>query len=112
MIVEKLDGCDFAVCNTDAQALEYSKAENKFQIGKEITSGLGAGARPEVGRQAAEENFDEISKFIDGANMVFISAGMGGGTGTGSAPVIARAAREKGILTVGILLNLLNLKAQ
>ncbi len=103
MIVEKLDGCDFAVCNTDAQALEYSKAENKFQIGKEITSGLGAGARPEVGRQAAEENFDEISKFIDGANMVFISAGMGGGTGTGSAPVIARAAREKGILTVGIV---------
>jgi len=103
MIIEKLEGCDFAVCNTDAQALEYSKAENKFQIGKEITSGLGAGARPEIGRQAAEENFDEISKFIDGANMVFISAGMGGGTGTGSAPVIARAAREKGILTVGIV---------
>ena len=103
MIMERLVGCEFAVCNTDAQALSDSKAEKKFQIGKKITEGLGAGANPDVGRESAEENFEEISNYIDGANMVFISAGMGGGTGTGSAPVIARAAREKGILTVGVV---------
>ncbi|MGB1360601.1 MAG: cell division protein FtsZ [Alphaproteobacteria bacterium] len=103
MITEHLQGCEFVVCNTDAQALEHSLADKKFQIGEEVTGGLGAGANPEVGRMSAEENIEEISNYIDGANMVFIANGMGGGTGTGSAPVIARAAREKGILTIGVV---------
>lgn len=89
--------------NTDAQALARSSCENKIQLGLETTSGLGAGARPEVGTAAAEESLEEISRHLEGAHMVFIAAGMGGGTGTGSAPVIARLARERGILTVGVV---------
>lgn len=103
MIEAKLQGVEFVVANTDAQALSRSKADTKIQLGIETTEGLGAGARPEVGAAAAEETIDEITDVLEGAHMVFIAAGMGGGTGTGAAPVIARAAREKGILTVGVV---------
>ncbi len=103
MIRSNLEGVDFLVTNTDAQSLAQSAAERKIQLGIGITRGLGAGARPEVGREAAEEVLGEIVDHIDGSNMVFITAGMGGGTGTGAAPVIARAAREHGILTVGVV---------
>jgi cell division protein FtsZ len=103
MIRSSLEGVDFLVTNTDAQALAQSAAERKIQLGIGITRGLGAGARPEVGREAAEEALGELIDHIDGSNMVFITAGMGGGTGTGAAPVIARAAREHGILTVGVV---------
>jgi cell division protein FtsZ len=103
MIRSNLEGVDFLVTNTDAQALAQSAAERKIQLGIGITRGLGAGARPEVGREAAEEALGEIVDHIEGSNMVFITAGMGGGTGTGAAPVIARAAREHGILTVGVV---------
>lgn len=89
--------------NTDFQALETSKSANKLQIGKATTHGLGAGARPDVGRKAAEETLQEISSFLQDRDMVFITAGMGGGTGTGAAPLIAKIAREKGILTVAIV---------
>ena len=91
------------MANTDAQALEHSGAERKIQLGTNITQGLGAGARPEIGRAAAEEALEEVMAQLDGANMVFITAGMGGGTGTGAAPVIAEAARKAGILTVGVI---------
>jgi len=103
MIKSELEGVDFVVANTDAQALQGSKAERKIQMGAHITQGLGAGARPEVGRAAAEESLDEIVENLAGAHMVFITAGMGGGTGTGAAPVIAAATREQGILTVGVV---------
>src|ERR1700744_741850 len=103
MISSKLEGVDFVVANTDAQALAKSKAERRIQIGARITEGLGAGARPDVGRAAAEESLDEILEQLAGSHMVFITAGMGGGTGTGAAPVIARAVRELGILTVGVV---------
>jgi len=103
MIAAGLDGVDFIVANTDAQALALSSASRKIQMGSGITQGLGAGMRPEVGEQSAEESLDEILDHLDGAHMLFVAAGMGGGTGTGAAPVIARAAREKGILTVGIV---------
>lgn len=103
MITSNLEGVEFVVCNTDAQALEGSLCENKIQLGMTVTGGLGAGARPEVGRAAAEESIEEAIQLIEGSNMVFITAGMGGGTGTGAAPVIARACREKGILTVGVV---------
>ena len=103
MITSNLDGVEFVVCNTDAQALDGLLCENKVQLGVTVTGGLGAGARPEVGRAAAEESLDEMLRYMEGANMVFITAGMGGGTGTGAAPVIARACREKGILTVGVV---------
>jgi cell division protein FtsZ len=103
MITSNLEGVEFVVCNTDAQALESSLCENKIQLGMTVTGGLGAGARPEVGRAAAEESIEEAVQLIEGSNMVFITAGMGGGTGTGAAPVIARACREKGILTVGVV---------
>jgi cell division protein FtsZ len=103
MITSGLDGVEFVVCNTDAQALDGLLCENKVQLGVTVTGGLGAGARPEVGRAAAEESLDEMLRYMEGANMVFITAGMGGGTGTGAAPVIARACREKGILTVGVV---------
>jgi len=103
MIAAGLDGVDFIVANTDAQALALSSADRKVQMGSGITQGLGAGMRPEVGEQSAEESLDEILDHLDGAHMLFVAAGMGGGTGTGAAPVIARAAREKGILTVGIV---------
>ncbi|MDF2618275.1 MAG: cell division protein FtsZ [Xanthobacteraceae bacterium] len=103
MITAGLSGVDFVVANTDAQALTLSKAERIIQMGVAVTEGLGAGSQPEVGRAAAEEALDEIRDHLAGAHMVFITAGMGGGTGTGAAPVIARAARELGILTVGVV---------
>ncbi len=103
MINTSLDGVDFVVANTDAQALTMSKAERVIQMGVAVTEGLGAGSQPEVGRAAAEECIDEINDHLTGAHMAFVTAGMGGGTGTGAAPVVARAAREKGILTVGVV---------
>ena len=103
MIRSNLIGCDFIICNTDAQAMKQSLCERRIQLGTGVTRGLGAGSRPDVGRIAAEEALDEIMESLAGANMVFITAGMGGGTGTGAAPVIARAAREAGILTVGVI---------
>lgn len=103
MIAKNLEGVDFIVANTDAQALAHSSASRKIQLGLEITQGLGAGARPEIGKMAAEEASEEIAKELEGANMVFITAGMGGGTGSGAAPVVAKIAKEKGILTVGVV---------
>ncbi|MBL4894837.1 MAG: cell division protein FtsZ [Emcibacter sp.] len=103
MIETGLEGVDFVVANTDSQALAYSKAEQKVQLGATLTQGLGAGARPEVGRAAAEETIDLIREHLRGCHMVFITAGMGGGTGTGAAPIIAQTAREEGILTVGVV---------
>ncbi len=103
MITKNLEGVDFIVANTDAQALANSKSGRKIQLGVETTRGLGAGACPEVGRQAAEEAAEEIEKELEGANMVFITAGMGGGTGSGAAPVVARIAKKKGILTIGVV---------
>jgi cell division protein FtsZ len=103
MIRSNLVGCDFVACNTDAQSLQQSTASRKIQLGIGVTRGLGAGSRPDVGRAAAEEALDEILEAMQGSNMVFITAGMGGGTGTGGAPVIARIARESGILTVGVV---------
>ena len=103
MIAAKVEGVDFIVSNTDAQSLNSSPAEQRIQLGPEITQGLGAGSRPEVGRAAAEETLESIEQALDGAHMCFIAAGMGGGTGTGAAPVIAKAARDKGILTVGVV---------
>ncbi|NOW44473.1 cell division protein FtsZ [Novosphingobium sp. SG751A] len=103
MIRAEIEGVDFVVANTDAQALNNSIAEHRIQLGPEITQGLGAGSRPEVGRAAAEETLAEIDRLLDGVHMVFIAAGMGGGTGTGAAPVIAEAARKKGVLTVGVV---------
>ena len=103
MIRSNLIGCEFVVCNTDAQSLQQSTAPRKIQLGVGVTRGLGAGARPDVGRAAAEEALDEILESVNGSNMVFLTAGMGGGTGTGAAPVIARVARESGILTVGVV---------
>lgn len=103
MIEAEIEGVDFIVANTDAQALNTSAAEHRIQLGPDITQGLGAGSRPEVGRAAAEETVEEITRALEGVNMVFIAAGMGGGTGTGAAPVIAQIARDKGILTVGVV---------
>ncbi len=103
MIRSNLEGVEFVVCNTDAQALAQSLCDRRIQLGGAVTQGLGAGSRPEVGRAAAEESLQEIIEHLQGTNMVFITAGMGGGTGTGGAPVIARAAREHGVLTVGVV---------
>ena len=103
MIDKQLEGCEFVVANTDAQALQQSQAGNKLQLGARVTEGLGAGARPEVGAAAAEESIEEIVERLSGCHMCFITAGMGGGTGTGAAPIIAKAAREMGILTVGVV---------
>ncbi|MGF1629659.1 MAG: cell division protein FtsZ [Kiloniellaceae bacterium] len=103
MIQTNLDGVEFLITNTDAQALSQSLCDRRIQLGRNITQGLGAGSRPDIGRAAAEEALDEILTDIEGQHMVFITAGMGGGTGTGAAPVIARAAREAGILTVGVV---------
>src|SRR5262250_552222 len=103
MITAGLVGCDFVVANTDAQALTLSKSERVIQMGVQVTEGLGAGSQPEVGRAAAEEVIDEIRDHLSGAHMVFVTAGMGGGTGTGAAPVVARCAKELGILTVGVV---------
>lgn len=103
MITSGLEGCEFVVCNSDAQALEGSMADNKVQLGATVTGGLGAGAKPEIGKLAAEETLDDVMQFLEGSNMAFITAGMGGGTGTGAAPVLAKAARDAGILTVGVV---------
>jgi cell division protein FtsZ len=103
MIANDVQGVDFLVANTDAQALNASPADQRIQLGLRITQGLGAGSRPEIGKAAAEEALDEIEKALDGAHMCFIAAGMGGGTGTGAAPVIAKAARDRGVLTVGVV---------
>ena len=103
MIVSGLSGVDFIVANTDAQALASSRAQQIVQMGPLVTEGLAAGSRPEIGKAAAEETMAEICDHLAGSNMVFLAAGMGGGTGTGAAPVIAAAAREMGILTVGVV---------
>jgi cell division protein FtsZ len=103
MIAAEIEGVEFIVANTDAQALSTSPAERRIQLGPDITGGLGAGARPEVGKAAAEETVAEVEKALEGVNMCFIAAGMGGGTGTGAAPVIAEAARRMGVLTVGVV---------
>lgn len=103
MISDGLQGAEFLIVNTDAQVLRLGTAENKLLIGQKLTRGLGAGGRPEIGKQAAEESAEEIKDAIAGADMVFVTAGMGGGTGTGAAPVVAKIAREMGILTVGVV---------
>ena len=103
MIALDLKGVEFVVANTDAQSLQNSRADRRIQLGPHLTLGLGAGAKPEIGKAAAEEAADEVYRHLDGVHMVFITAGMGGGTGTGAAPVIARMARERGILTVGVV---------
>lgn len=103
MIEADLQGVEFIALNTDKQALSLSEAENKVQIGEKITKGLGAGANPEIGQKSAEESKDEIYKVLEGTDMLFITAGMGGGTGTGAAPVVASIAKELGILTVGVV---------
>ena len=103
MIGAKLGGCDFMVANTDAQSLEASQAPVRIQLGGMVTKGLGAGANPEIGRRAALEDQEMIREYLDGSDMIFITAGMGGGTGTGGAPVLARVAREVGALTVGVV---------
>jgi cell division protein FtsZ len=103
MIAAHVEGVDFIVANTDAQALNASPAERRIQLGPQITEGLGAGSRPEIGKAAAEETIAQVEAALEGAHMCFIAAGMGGGTGTGAAPVIAKAARERGILTVGVV---------
>ncbi len=103
MIASELRGVEFIAANTDSQALEMSRADIKVQLGKNLTKGLGAGAKPEVGREAAEESVDEIRQVLDGSDMVFVTAGMGGGTGTGAAPVIAEISKELGALTVAVV---------
>jgi cell division protein FtsZ len=103
MMKNDVQGVDFLVANTDAQALKQSQAGQKIQLGAKITQGLGAGSRPEIGRAAAEETIEAVAKVLEGSHMCFIAAGMGGGTGTGAAPVIAKAARDAGILTVGVV---------
>ena len=103
MMRAEVQGVDFLVANTDAQALKQSIAPQRIQLGAKITQGLGAGSRPEIGRAAAEETIEDLSKLLEGSHMCFIAAGMGGGTGTGAAPVIAKAARDMGILTVGVV---------
>lgn len=103
MIESGLQGVSYVVVNTDKQALDSASADVKVQIGEKLTRGLGAGANPEIGMKAAEENLEDIKQHFDGVDMVFLTAGMGGGTGTGAAPVIAKAAKERGILTVGVV---------
>jgi cell division protein FtsZ len=103
MIEAGLEGVEFVVANTDSQQLAFSKTDRRIQLGANVTQGLGAGAHPEVGMSAAEESAAEIGEYLDGAHMVFITAGMGGGTGTGAGPIIAKCARERGILTVGVV---------
>lgn len=103
MINNGLSDVTFVCANTDAQALTRSSAENRIQLGPQLTKGLGAGAKPEIGQKAAEESMQEIAKFLQDTDMVFITAGMGGGTGTGAAPIIAKMAKEKGILTIGVV---------
>ena len=103
MIQERLSGVEFISVNTDAQALLHNRADSKIQIGKKLTRGLGAGARPEIGRQAIEENRDDVLHAVENADLVFVTCGMGGGTGTGAAPIVAQLARDVGALTVGIV---------
>lgn len=103
MIENEVQGVEFIVCNTDAQVLRLSKAEKKIQLGRELTRGLGAGSDPEIGRKAAEETYEELVDTIKGADMVFVTAGLGGGTGTGASPIIAKIAKESGALTIGIV---------
>ena len=103
MIDEQIGGVEFIGINTDKQALNFCKASSALQIGEKLTKGLGAGAKPEIGEKAAEENLDEIKEAIKGADMVFVTCGMGGGTGTGAAPVVAKIAKDQGILTVGVV---------
>jgi len=103
MVAADLQGVDFVAVNTDSQALDQNKAQSKIQIGRKLTQGLGAGANPEIGRRAIEENKEEIVEIIQGADMVFVTAGMGGGTGTGAAPIVAEIAKDLGALTVGIV---------
>src|ERR1044071_5895923 len=103
MIAQGVQGVEFVVANTDAQALKRNQAKIQLQLGTTVTKGLGAGANPEVGRQAAMEDRERIAEVLRGADMVFIAAGMGGGTGTGGAPVVAEVARELGILTVAVV---------
>ena len=103
MIAHNLTGCEFVVANTDAQALAMSTATRKLQLGMKVTAGLGAGAKPDVGRTAAQDSHDDLAAALDGCHMAFITAGMGGGTGTGAAPVVAKAASDLGILTVGVV---------
>ncbi|MDR3435797.1 cell division protein FtsZ [Telmatospirillum sp.] len=112
MIQSHLEGVEFIVANTDAQSMAQSRTDRRIQLGANVTQGLGAGARPDIGRAAAEEAIEEIIAQMQGSNMVFITAGMGGGTGTGAAPVIARAAREHGILTVGVVTKPFNFEGQ
>ncbi|KAI9907931.1 hypothetical protein PsorP6_004121 [Peronosclerospora sorghi] len=108
MIARGLQGVEFLVCNTDAQHLRTTLTENRIQMAPELTGGLGCGANPEVGREAAEATIDDILERVQGANMMFITAGMGGGTGTGAAPVIAQAALDAGILTVAVVTKVLS----
>ena len=103
MIKTGLEGVEYIVANTDAQALHASLAPTKIQLGAEITKGLGAGANPEIGRKAALDEYEKLSEVIEGTDMAFITAGMGGGTGTGAAPIIAKLAKELGALTVGVV---------
>src|SRR5262245_28990153 len=112
MIATGLQGVDFVVANTDAQALTRSKARRIIQMGPRVTQGFGAGARPEVGRAAAEEVINTIRAYLTGTHMVFITAGLGGGTGTGAAPVIAEIAQELGILTIGVVTKPFNLEGR
>ena len=103
MIEAELRNVNFIALNTDKQDLDMSRAESKLQIGEKLTKGLGAGGNPEVGQKSAEENVEDISKLLSGADMVFVTAGMGGGTGTGAAPIVAKIAKDMGILTVGVV---------
>ncbi|MDH5601426.1 MAG: cell division protein FtsZ, partial [Gammaproteobacteria bacterium] len=103
MVQQNLDGVDFICANTDAQALKNSSAKSTIQIGTNITKGLGAGANPEIGREAAIEDRERIQEMLQGSDMIFITAGMGGGTGTGGAPIVAQVAKEMGILTVAVV---------
>ena len=110
MIEENIAGVEFIGVNTDKQALKSCKAPTILQIGEKLTKGLGAGAKPEIGEKAAEESSEEITQVIKGADMVFVTCGMGGGTGTGAAPVVAKLAKEMGILTIGVVTSPLSLK--
>ena len=104
MFSQNIEGVNFIICNTDAQALAQSKVPNKIQLGPHLTQGLGAGANPEIGKQATEESLEEIKRILEvNTKMAFITAGMGGGTGTGGAPILAKICKELGILTVGIV---------
>ena len=103
MIDSEVRGITYLAVNTDKQALSTCKAENKLQIGEKMTKGLGAGGNPEVGQKSAEENMDDIARYVNGSEMVFVTAGMGGGTGTGAAPIVAKVAKDLGILTVGVV---------